>query len=80
MNRIDRKFRIYGEDEFYKSLKAAKAVPISGKKIERVWLIDGEVIGRYTIFTCGESVCTIHYADQIIYQRLKLERIDFYRG
>lgn len=69
---IEKKFRESRTGRGFDTLKAAKEackVPY----VERVWLRDGQVIGRCVVFAYGDTYCSVRSADENIAWALKRE-------
>lgn len=69
---IEKKFRENRTGRVFDTLKAAKEackVPY----VERVWLRDGQVIGRCVVFAYGDTCCSVRSADENIAWALKRE-------
>lgn len=74
MNDIEKKFRENRTGRVFDTLKAAKEackVPY----VERVWLQDGQVIGRCVVFAYGDTCCSVRSADENIAWALKREEV-----
>lgn len=70
MGDIDRKFRESHTGGIFHTLKAAIGA-CKYPQVERVWLRDGQVIGRYIVFAHGDPCCSVRFADENIAQALE---------
>lgn len=74
MSDIEKKFRENRTGRVFDTLKAAKKACAS-PYVDRVWLRDGQVIGRCTLFAYGDTCCTIRDADENIAWMLAREEV-----
>lgn len=67
---IEKKFRENRTGRVFRTLKAAKKA-CKCPYVDRVWLRDGQVIGRCTVFAYGDTCCAVRSADENIEWMLK---------
>lgn len=65
MGDVEKKFRENRTGRVFDTLKAAKKA-CKCSYVDRVWLRDGQVIGRCTLYAYGDTCCTVRAADENI--------------
>ena len=70
MGDIEKKFRENHTGRVFDTLKAAKKA-CECPYVDRVWLRDGQVIGRCILYAYGDTCCTVRADDEDIERMLK---------